>query len=100
MLRKRTAELLPSATVLVLKLHSCRTKRVAGGRGLGAERFEAFRRGLRLILELRALVRLCAIATATDYERTSALRIFNPEMQGRKSAHRNAHDVRLLNIES
>src|SRR5882672_1829327 len=99
MLCELVAEFRPAARILVLILHAGRTERV-GFRRLGhSEGFETARRGFRLVDELLAFVALGTIAASGDYQRASARRIGETEMQRGESPHRQADDMRALEFE-
>src|SRR5581483_6986675 len=60
---------------------------------------EHLRRLLRFLFELRAPVGVGAVATSADNQRARAFWIAHPEVQRRKSAHRDADDMRLVDPE-
>ncbi len=88
MLGELGGEFGPAAGILVLELHPGRPERVAFGRFRHALRRDRCGRALDLLLELRALAGLGAVAAAGDDQRQGALGIVQAEMQRREAAHR------------
>ncbi len=93
MFRERRAELLPSARILVLQLDACRTERIGLG-GLGdVERFEAPRRSLGLLLELRTPIRRGPVAASGDHERSRKRAVIQTEVERGEATHRDSDNV-------
>src|SRR5262249_22102655 len=99
MRRELIGEFLPAALILVLKLNASRPERVTFGSFRHTLLLELFGRGFGFGRKLRAFVRRSAIAAASDYQRPRPIWISEAEVQGRKSTHGKADDMRLIDVE-
>src|SRR5579872_6780262 len=92
---KHRLELGMTARILVLILHAGRPVGVALGKSLHAPGPDRACDRVSFGAKFFALVRFGAITTAADAQRQRTFGMPQPEMQRRKTAHREADDVGL-----
>ena len=99
MLAQLLLELGEAARVLVLELHACRAIGVFAGELLHALAQQRLGDDLDLALELGLLLLLRAVADAGHDQRQRPRGMAEAEMQGGEAAHRQAHDMGLLDLQ-
>src|SRR4051794_34136523 len=100
MLAELSQKLLKAARVLDLILLAARAGAVDAGEFLRTFLLEAVRHHLDLAPELLGLFRLGAETDAAHHQRERALGIVDAEMQRRKAPHRQADNMRLVDVEA
>src|SRR5215469_11197569 len=89
----------PTARVLVAERDPGRAEHVALGRNSRALCLEGPGVPGGLSAKGCALVGVSTVATARHHQRKCPLRVAEPEVKGAEAAHREAHDVRLLDAQ-